>query len=139
MIERARSLRTPIDLERNPFFVLELDAGARAVDVDRQGKRLLAELELGRASAAAFPSPFGRQKRDEAAVRAAMASLRDPRLRALYALFVPPRDRWSDADVDPAPAAAPHGYPELHDAVPARRSWLRALLRAPGERDGELP
>ena len=125
---------SPIDLVHNPFFVLELDANAGVVEVDRQGKRLLAELELKRAKAAHFPSPFGKQRRDEEAVRAAMATLRDPRLRSIYARFVPPRASWVDADGDAPVAAAVHkngAYPELHAAAPARRRWLRALLRGP--------
>ena len=124
-----------LDLFANPFFVLELDASATVVDVDRQGKRLLAELELAKKSARSFPSPFGRQPRDEARVRAAMATLRDPRLRAAYARFVPPRASWpADAGeaavVDDAPTAG-RAYPELRRVVPARRAWIRALLTSP--------
>ena len=123
-----------LDLVANPFFVLELDAGAGVVDVDRQGKRLLAELELKRVKATSFPSPFGKQPRDEERVRAAMAALRDPRLRAIYARFVPPRAAWVDADNDldnGAVADRAGSYPELRAVVPARRGWLRALLRSP--------
>src|SRR5687767_15024386 len=93
-----------IDIIKNPFFVLELPTSASVVDIERQGKKLLAEIELSRAAAMSFPSPFGRLPRDENTVRQAMASLRDPRLRAIYALFVPPRDRWVNADVEPAVA-----------------------------------
>jgi hypothetical protein len=128
-------MTSAIDLVRNPFFVLELDADASAVDVDRQGKKLLAELELGKNSARSFASPFGALPRDEAGVRAAMAALRDPRLRSLYALFVPPRDRWRQAEEPSSSAPATVvGYPELRDVV-GERSWLRGLVRAPAAAD----
>lgn len=126
-----------LDLLRNPFFVLELSPEAGPLDVERQGKRLVAELELGRPSARRFPSPFGEQPRDETAVRAAVAALRDPRLRALYARFVPPRAVWPlspPADVPPVEdgegSATAATYPELTSAVPAGPRWLRPLLAA---------
>ena len=62
----------------NAFHVLELDASCGRIDVERQGQKLLAMLELGLSAAATYPTPVGPSKRDADKVRLAMAKLRDP-------------------------------------------------------------
>jgi len=102
-------------LAQNPFFVLELGPEATVMEVERKTQRLLAELELERASAARYPSPFGEFPRDAEAVRQASRALRDPLQRAEYARWVPPREYW------PPPAAAgpdaPLSFPELRQLL----------------------
>lgn len=65
----------------NPFFVLELPATATPMEIERQGKMILARLELGLASASAYPSPLGPRARSADDVRRAMRALGDPRIR----------------------------------------------------------
>ena len=75
----------------NPFFVLELTPTASAMDVERQGKMLLAKLELGLEAAASYPSPIGRRTRTPDDVRRAMQALSDPRRRLAVEPFATAR------------------------------------------------
>ncbi len=80
----------------NPFFVLELPATATPMEIERQGKLILARLELGLTSAQTHPSPLGPRPRSTDDVRRAMQVLADPRRRlaaepfALAATMAPP-------------------------------------------------
>ena len=65
----------------NPFFVLELPPTATPMEIERQGRMILARLELGLASAQTHPSPLGPRPRSADDVRRAMQSLADPRRR----------------------------------------------------------
>ncbi len=65
----------------NPFFVLELPPTATPMEIERQGKMILARLELGLASAQTHPSPLGPRPRTADDVRRAMQALADPRRR----------------------------------------------------------
>jgi len=68
-------------LAENPFFILELPPTATAMEIERQGKKLLAKLDLGLATAASYPSPMGARPRSADDVRRAMQALSDPRRR----------------------------------------------------------
>jgi hypothetical protein len=68
-------------LADNPFFVLELPPTATPMEIERQGRMLLARLELGLASARTRPSPLGPRPRSADDVRRAMQVLADPRRR----------------------------------------------------------
>lgn len=68
-------------LADNPFFVLELPPTATPMEIERQGKMILARLELGLASAQTHPSPLGPRPRSADDVRRAMQALADPRRR----------------------------------------------------------
>ena len=65
-------------LRDNAFYVLELATTCGRLDVERQGQKLLAMLELGLAAAAPYATPVGPGVRDADKVRLAMAKLRDP-------------------------------------------------------------
>lgn len=65
----------------NAFYVLELSPSCNRLDVERQGQKLLAMLELGLSAAARYPTPIGPRERDADKVRLAMARLRDPQRR----------------------------------------------------------
>lgn len=65
-------------LRDNAFYVLELAPTCARIDIERQGQKLLAMLELGLAAAAPYATPVGPGVRDADKVRLAMAKLRDP-------------------------------------------------------------
>ena len=108
---------SPADLEHNPFFVLALPITATRMEVERTGQKLLAQLAIGAKSAKTYETPFGRFERDENAVRAALAALRDPEQRVLHEL-------WGEG---PPPDAAPGPAP------PWRRSLRSIGWRAPDQ------
>lgn len=68
----------------NPFFVLELPAGATREQAERQGAKLLAMLAAGMAGAATYPTPLGLRERTDEMVRAALAELRDTDRRLIH-------------------------------------------------------
>ncbi|MEJ7730776.1 MAG: hypothetical protein WKG00_16355 [Polyangiaceae bacterium] len=71
----------------NPFHVLGLPKTATRAEVEREGQKLLGMLGLGLASARSYSTPVGPAERDDAAVRQAMAELRDPDKRLLHELW----------------------------------------------------
>lgn len=71
----------------NPFYLLELSPHCSAVEIERQGSKLLAMLELGLVEAETYDTPFGVRTRSEDSVRLAMAELRDPDRRLLHELW----------------------------------------------------
>lgn len=90
-------------LRDNAFHVLELPVECSRIDVERQGQKLLAMLELGLSAAANYPTPVGPAVRDADKVRLAMASLRDPDKRLEEELWArlaarPPEPPASDDD-----------------------------------------
>jgi len=68
----------------NPFFVLDVAPAATAVEIERQGQRLLAELAAGLEGARRYRTPFGARDRTPELVRAAIAELRDPARRFVH-------------------------------------------------------
>jgi hypothetical protein len=84
----------------NAFHVLELTPSCSRLDVERQGQKLLAMLELGLAAAVTYPTPVGHGTRDADKVRLAMARLRDPDKRLEDEL-------WARLPADAKLAAAP--------------------------------
>lgn len=71
----------------NPFYVLELSPTCAAVEVERQGNKLIAMLELGLVEAESYDTPFGVRPRTADAVRAALAGLRDPEQRLVHEIW----------------------------------------------------
>jgi hypothetical protein len=72
---------------RNPFFILTVATHASRVEVERQGQKLLALLEIGSTEATRYETPFGPATRDPDAVRQALAALRDPDRRVIQELW----------------------------------------------------
>ena len=72
----------------NPFLVLELPVTATALEVERQGAKLLAMLAAGVAGADRYRGPCGVAVRTAELVRQAMAEARDPRRRLLHEWWV---------------------------------------------------
>ena len=71
----------------NPFYVLGLRPGSSRTEVEREGQKLLAMLELGLSKAERYPTPLGERDRTADKVRLAMAELRDPDKRLLHELW----------------------------------------------------
>jgi hypothetical protein len=97
-------------LSENPFYILGLRPDCSRADLEREGQKLLAMLELGMASAQSYPTPLGPAQRTADSVRQAMAELRDPQRRLLHELWAqlpasPPKSEAPAAPAD-APAAS---------------------------------
>lgn len=88
-------------LKDNPFFVLDLPPDCTAMEIERQGKKLLGLLEVGAQSATTYATPLGPLPRTPDKVREATAILRDPKRRAIY-------QPWAHAPRDDDDAAR-HG------------------------------
>jgi hypothetical protein len=106
-------------LKENAFHVLGLRPSCTRMEVEREGQKLLAMLELGLSEATHYDTPVGRMPRTAELVRAAMASLRDPATRLQHALWAQlPRENTAaqvPAREEPAP------WPE----APVRLGWRR--------------
>jgi hypothetical protein len=99
-------------LADNPFYVLDIPPTSTAVEVERQGQKLLAMLGVGLSSVATYCTPFGPQERTEDAVRQALAALRDPTRRA-------EAEAWFHL---PSPGPAPQQAPRWTD-LRERLGW----------------
>ena len=71
----------------NPFYILGLRPDCSRADLEREGQKLLAMLELQMEAARSYPTPLGPMPRTADAVRQAMAELRDPQRRLLHELW----------------------------------------------------
>ena len=118
-------------LRENPFFVLGLPVTASRIEVEREAQKLLGMLELGLASATRYASPLGWHARTADLVRAAAATLRDPRRRLVAEAWA----RHAVVVTDPAPEAAVEADPSDDDDAPAP-GWgdARAILGWAGGR-----
>lgn len=101
----------------NPFFVLELDPDCSRMEIEREGQKLLAMLQIGFAGADQYATPFGPRPRTAELVRESMAELRDPRRRLIAEL-------WARAPADEAPPAAAE---DTRDEPGADRGWSAAM------------
>jgi hypothetical protein len=109
-------------LRENAFHVLGLRPSCTRMEVEREGQKLLAMLELGLAEAAHYDTPVGRMPRTAETVRAAMATLRDPDNRLLHALWA----QLAPGDATPSQA------PSSQEAAP----WPEAATRLGWRRQG---
>lgn len=73
--------------KQNPFFILDLEPSASNLEVERAGRKLLGQLELGLQSARFVETPLGSLERSADDVRRALAELRDPRKRAEHEVW----------------------------------------------------
>jgi hypothetical protein len=100
-------------LAENPFFVLGISPDASRIEIEREAQKLLGMLELGFAAAKTYATPLGPRPRTAEAVRAAVATLRDPYQRLLAELWA----RNAPASLDTAPAEAPAPSSALRRAL----------------------
>ncbi|MGE0550390.1 MAG: hypothetical protein AB7O24_04605 [Kofleriaceae bacterium] len=94
-----------LGIDDNPFFVLGLAPDASRIETEREAQKLLGMLELGFPDAQTYKTPLGDRTRTPEAVRAAVATLRDPYKRLvaeLWARHAPPAK-----PAEPPPAAEP--------------------------------
>jgi hypothetical protein len=83
----------------NPFFLLGILPGASELEIEREGRKLLAQLELGLKAVRSVETPLGPVERTPDNVRAALVELKDPRKRRAYALWAQvPRAGSNDAE-----------------------------------------
>jgi hypothetical protein len=77
----------------NPFFVLGLSCDASRIELEREAQKLLGMIELEFPGSLTYATPLGPRPRTAEAVRAAVATLRDPYQRLvaeLWARHAPP-------------------------------------------------
>lgn len=126
------STRGTARIAANPFYILELSPRCSAVEVERQGQKLLAMLELGLVEAETYDTPFGVRSRSADAVRLAMAELRDPDRRLLHELWAAMDPSGPIEHVD-GPASASQPDPTGFCGAMAILGW-RPLPPTGGER-----
>ena len=108
----------PTRITENPFYVLELRPEASAAEVERQGQKLIAMLEVGFSAAGSYPTPLGGMPRDADLVRRSLDALRDPGRRAVHEVW---------AALDPSVERhLEHPEPETTD-LPSWHSARRAF------------
>jgi hypothetical protein len=95
-------------LKENAFHVLGLRPTCTRMEVEREGQRLLAMLELGLSEATHYDTPE--------AVRAAMAALRNPATRLSHAL-------WAQLPPSASPPAPASPRAEPWPEAPTRLGW----------------
>jgi hypothetical protein len=103
----------------NPFYVLGLQPSATRAEIEREGQKLLAMVELKLKSAATYATPVGPGERTADKVRRATAELRDPERRLEHELW---------ARLEPVATAVPEA--PAADEKPRRRAdapWPGAL------------
>ena len=106
-------------VRENPFYVLGVAPDASRGEIEQQGQKLLAMLELGLSGAAAYETPLGPQPRTADDVRRALAELRDPERRVVHELWARlPATRVAAAA---APAKPVEGWAEAMVAL----GWKR--------------
>lgn len=111
MTERRLAWRRLAD---NPFHVLGLRPDCGRADVEREGHKLLAMLELDLSAARTYASPLGTHARSPEQVREAMAELRDPERRLLHELWAglpAPASPTTTSDDPTASTADERRYP----------------------------
>jgi hypothetical protein len=101
-------------LADNAFYVLGLGVDCTRAELERQGQKLLAQLELELHAAAEYTTPVGCFARTPEKVREAMAELRDPDHRARHAL-------WARLTAQPVV--------ELQDPADLASPWVGALRK----------
>lgn len=98
----------------NPFYVLAVGVEAPRAEVEREGQKWLAMLDLGMAAAKTYASPFGPRERTPDKVRQALAELREPERRLAHELWA--TLPAAPVAVPPVAAAAP-GWPDAMAAM----------------------
>ena len=95
----------------NPFYVLGLRPNCTRAELEREGQKLLAMLELGMSRADSYATPVGERARTADKVRRAMAELRDPERRLGHELWarLPPERSIATAGSDDTAAAGDDG------------------------------
>lgn len=107
-------------IRENAFYVLGLPLQATRMEIEREGARWLAALELKLGGADRYSTPLGPQERTPDRVRRAMADLRDPNRRLVH--------EWTarlPADAVPTPVHASSTEPVQWQGVLAAYGFGR--------------
>lgn len=72
----------------NPYYVLGLGPDATPGEIEREGRKVLALIEVGAERGRFYECPMGTRPRDATLVREAIARLRDPKERLRQGLLV---------------------------------------------------
>jgi hypothetical protein len=117
--------------QENPFFILGLPHDAPQGDIEREGRKLLGQLELGVASAKTYATPLGPQERTPDRVRDALAALRDSSKRLTAEI-------WAKAMPRPGHTAAASAAPEEGALWPEafQSAGLAAVVSTQAPADG---
>jgi hypothetical protein len=75
------------DLAASPFLVLGLTPESSGTEVERQFQKISGLLRMEASAAMTYDTPWGPRKRDQEAVREAVAELRRPERRLLHELL----------------------------------------------------
>lgn len=110
-------------VRENPFHVLGVAPAASRAEIEQQGQKLLAMLDLGFPGIEAYATPLGPGRRSADDVRRALAELRDPEKRLLHELWacVGPGERLPAPEAGPPPATPVDAWPEALRAL----GWQR--------------
>lgn len=110
-------------ITENPFYVLGLRPECSRADLEREGQKLLALLELSVESAKTYKTPLGPMPRTADRVRQALAELRDPQKRLVHELWA----QLPATEPEPPAAAPGAGATEDADADAVPGPWPDAL------------
>lgn len=110
-------------ITENPFYVLGLRPECSRADLEREGQKLLALLELSVESAKTYKTPLGPMPRTADRVRQALAELRDPQKRLVHELWA----QLPATEPEPPAAAPGAGATEDGDADAVPGPWPDAL------------
>lgn len=91
----------------NPFFVLGLSCDASRIELEREAQKLLGMIELGFPGALTYATPVGPRPRTAEAVRAAVATLRDPYQRLMAELWARHAPRVRETPIERIDPSAP--------------------------------
>ena len=112
-------------IELNPFYVLDLPLTCSRLEVERQGQKLLAMLQLEIEAAQRYTTPVGPRIRTAALVRQALADLRDPRKRLVHELWYLGDELLDVGDGDAAEQSPPPAQPQAWSGALAAHGWAR--------------
>jgi hypothetical protein len=98
-----------VRIDDNAFFVLGLAPDVSRIEIERESQKLLGMLELGFADALTYQTPVGPRPRTPEAVRAAVATLRDPYKRLVAELWARHSPPLTGEGRAAAPAGPHHG------------------------------
>jgi hypothetical protein len=122
----THAIKASARLRENPFFVLALPVTATRQEIEREAQKLLGMIELGLVEAMRYASPLGWHTRTADLVRAAAATLRDPRRRLIA-------EAWAShlaVVSEPAPELPPPDDDPIDDRDAPAPGWedARAIL-----------
>ena len=112
----------------NPFYILGLSPKCTRAEMEREGQKLLAMLELGMSRADTYATPVGERERSADSVRRAMAELRDPEKRLGHELWARLSPDLVDRQTSTAPSTESETDLRSDEDEPRKRPWTEARV-----------